>query len=131
MIAQPWLASRAKQHDCRNQRGTFTSWDKCCVGTDSTYRIVVGRSRAVTGPYVDRDGRALLDGGGTTVLQTSGDRIGPGGESVSDGVVAYHYYDGTQGGVPRLGLRPLTWGDGGWPQLPAGDAPAGARTTAS
>ena len=109
----------------------FTSWDKCCVGTDSTYRIVVGRSRAVTGPYVDRDGRALLEGGGTTVLKSSGDRIGPGGESVSDGVVAYHYYDGTKGGAPRLGLRPLTWGDGGWPELPAGDAPPGARTTAS
>lgn len=109
----------------------FTSWDKCCVGVDSTYRIVVGRSRSVTGPYTDQGGRALTDGGGTTVLESSGDRIGPGGESISGGVVAYHYYDGTADGVPRLGLRKLVWGDGGWPTLAAGDAPTGPRARAS
>ena len=105
----------------------FTSWDRCCVGVDSTYRIVVGRSEAVTGPYVDRDGRALTDGGGSTVLKSSGDRIGPGGESVSGGVVAYHYYDGTAAGVPRLGLRTLAWDDDGWPTLAPGDSPGGRR----
>ena len=99
----------------------FTSWDKCCSGVDSTYRIVVGRSKAVTGPYLDRDGKPLADGGGTTVLSSSGDRIGPGGQSVSGGVMAYHYYDGTAGGVPRLGLRQLAWTDDGWPRLRAGD----------
>jgi arabinan endo-1,5-alpha-L-arabinosidase len=107
----------------------LTSWDRCCLGTDSTYRIVVGRSRAVTGPYVDQDGRALSDGGGTTLLESAGDRIGPGGESVSGGVVAYHYYDGTAGGAPRLGLRKLAWDDDGWPKIPVGDAP-GARRAA-
>ena len=107
----------------------LASWDRCCKGVDSTYRIVVGRSRSVTGPYVDRDGRALLDGGGTTLLGSSGDRIGPGGQSVSGGVVAYHYYDGTAGGASRLGLRPLTWTDDGWPQLRPGDGlPTGRRT---
>jgi arabinan endo-1,5-alpha-L-arabinosidase len=103
----------------------LTSWDRCCLGTDSTYRIVAGRSRAVTGPYVDQDGRALTDGGGTTLLESAGDRVGPGGESVSGGVVAYHYYDGTAGGAPRLGLRKLAWGGDGWPRIPAGDAPGG------
>ena len=107
----------------------FTSWDKCCVGTDSTYRIVVGRSRAVTGPYVDRDGRALTDGGGTTLLESAGDRVGPGGESVSGGVVAYHYYDGAADGSPTLGLRRLSWTDDGWPQLKAGDQIKAAAPT--
>ncbi len=109
----------------------LTSWDRCCKGVDSTYRIVAGRSRSVVGPYVDRNGRELLQGGGTTLLESSGDRIGPGGQSVSGGVVAYHYYDGTADGVPRLGLRRLVWGDDGWPQIPAGDAPAGTRRPAS
>ena len=99
----------------------LTSWDKCCDGVDSTYRIVVGRSQAVTGPYVDKAGKALMDGGGSDVLTSSGDRVGPGGESVSGGVIAYHYYDGTAGGVPRLGLRQLEWTDDGWPRLRAGD----------
>jgi arabinan endo-1,5-alpha-L-arabinosidase len=50
----------------------FTSWDRCCMGLQSTYRIVVGRSRSITGPYVDRTGRSLMDGGGTTVLASMG-----------------------------------------------------------
>ena len=107
----------------------LTSWDRCCKGVDSTYRIVVGRSKTVTGPYVDRDGRELVQGGGTTLLESSGDRIGPGGESVSGGVIAYHYYDGTADGAPKLGLRSLTWADDGWPKLGAGDQIAGRPTT--
>jgi arabinan endo-1,5-alpha-L-arabinosidase len=88
---------------------------------DSTYRIVVGRSKTVTGPYVDHDGRALTDGGGTTVLSSKGDRVGPGGESISGDVIAYHYYDGAADGSPTLGLRQLAWTADGWPQLRAGD----------
>jgi arabinan endo-1,5-alpha-L-arabinosidase len=99
----------------------FTSWDRCCLGVDSTYRIVVGRSKTVTGPYVDHDGRALTDGGGTTVLSSKGDRVGPGGESISGDVIAYHYYDGAADGSPTLGLRQLAWTADGWPQLRAGD----------
>ncbi|MGH3584779.1 MAG: arabinan endo-1,5-alpha-L-arabinosidase [Pseudonocardia sp.] len=95
----------------------FTSWGQCCQGTDSDYKIMVGRSRDVTGPYVDRDGQDLLDGGGTTLLETSGDRVGPGGQSVADEIIAYHYYDGGNGGSTKLALQPVVWGDGGWPEL--------------
>lgn len=105
----------------------LSSWDRCCQGVQSTYRIVAGRSRSVTGPYVDRDGKELMQGGGTTLLETSGNRIGPGGESVSRGIVAYHYYDGTAAGAPRLGLRRLTWANDGWPQLPPGDSVTAAQ----
>jgi arabinan endo-1,5-alpha-L-arabinosidase len=100
----------------------LTSWDRCCKGVDSNYRIVAGRSRTVTGPYVDSDGKSLMEGGGTTLLDSSGDRIGPGGESVSNEVVAYHYYDGKADGASKLGLRRLSWGDDGWPRIPAGDS---------
>ena len=95
----------------------FASWDRCCVGLKSTYRIVVGRSRTITGPYLDRDGRSLVDGGGTTLLATSGNRIGPGGQSVSGGVLAYHFYDRSANGAPRLGLKQLSWTDDGWPKV--------------
>jgi arabinan endo-1,5-alpha-L-arabinosidase len=107
----------------------LTSWDRCCQGVDSTYKIVAGRSQSVTGPYVDRDGKELMQGGGTPLLESSGDRIGPGGGSVSGDVVAYHYYDGTADGAPRLGLRRLTWAEDGWPQLSPGDAPSGVGAT--
>lgn len=93
----------------------LVSEDACCQGTDSTYRIAVGRSRDVTGPYVTRDGTDLLVDGGDELLATDGDLIGPGGQSVSRGVLGFHYYDGATGGTPTLGLRELAWDPDGWP----------------
>ncbi|GAT74102.1 arabinan endo-1,5-alpha-L-arabinosidase [Microbacterium sp. HM58-2] len=94
----------------------FVSRNLCCKGVDSTYEIVVGRSRAVTGPYLDADGGALLDDGGTVVLSGEGDRIGPGGQSTSGDLLAFHFYDGAADGVPTLGILPITWRDG-WPAV--------------
>jgi arabinan endo-1,5-alpha-L-arabinosidase len=50
----------------------FVSFDKCCSGVNSTYNIRVGRAAEVKGPYVDRDGKALLQGGGSLVLAGAG-----------------------------------------------------------
>jgi arabinan endo-1,5-alpha-L-arabinosidase len=41
----------------------FTSWDLCCRGLKSTYKTTVGRSKAITGPYVDKTEKSLADGG--------------------------------------------------------------------
>ncbi|KAG9104038.1 hypothetical protein FRC06_005935 [Ceratobasidium sp. 370] len=60
----------------------FTSWDKCCSGTSSTYNIRVGRSTSITGPYVDQAGVALTSGGGTLILGSHDSIIGPGGQSI-------------------------------------------------
>jgi arabinan endo-1,5-alpha-L-arabinosidase len=95
----------------------FTSWGQCCQGVNSDYKIVVGRSTDVTGPYVDREGRKLLEGGGTTLRATQGSSVGPGGQSVSRDIIAFHHYDATAGGAPRLVLQPLTWAADGWPEL--------------
>ena len=100
----------------------FTSWDLCCRGVDSTYKIMVGRSASITGPYVDRAGTALSAGGGTEVLSSHGSRvIGPGGQTVlTDGdqdLLVYHYYDATDNGTPKLGLNPLGFDSAGWPYV--------------
>ncbi|WEO77885.1 arabinan endo-1,5-alpha-L-arabinosidase [Cryobacterium sp. SO2] len=92
----------------------FFSRDFCCRGVDSTYNIAVGRSESVAGPYLDANGAALLEDGGTPVLSSDGDRIGPGGQSVSGGTLAFHYYDATLDGLFQLGLIPINWEDG-WP----------------
>lgn len=97
----------------------FINHDVCCRGTNSTYKIRVGRSDAITGPYLDRAGKSLLEGGGTPVLETDGPFIGPG----HAGIIAVndrewlscHFYDGTQGGRPTVALRPLAWDSDGWP----------------
>ncbi len=92
----------------------------CCDGANSTYNIVVGRSRNVTGPYLDNMGRDMLAGGGKMVLAAGGRLIGPGhfGRVVlEEGVekMSCHYEaDLDQGGRSVLGIRPLLWKDG-WP----------------
>jgi arabinan endo-1,5-alpha-L-arabinosidase len=93
----------------------FVSFDSCCQGLNSTYRVAVGRASDVTGPYVDRDGIPLLSGGGTVLLATDGDRIGPGGESASNSYLGYHFYDGTAAGAPRLAISRIDWDAEGWP----------------
>lgn len=94
----------------------FVSFDSCCQGTASTYNINVGRSEQPGGPYLDSDGVSLAEGGGTLLLESIGSRIGPGGQSVSDGYLAYHYYDERLGGDFQLAIRKLAWRDG-WPVL--------------
>lgn len=99
----------------------FVSFDKCCSGLASTYRIMVGRADAVKGPYLDRDGVPMLDGGGTELLATTGRYHGPGGQEVFEVAgepwLAFHYYDRESGGLPRLQLAPIGWSADGWPEL--------------
>ncbi|CAL1699850.1 unnamed protein product [Somion occarium] len=93
----------------------FTSWDNCCQGTSSTYNIRVGRSSSVAGPYVDQSGVALTSGGGTLVLGTHDNIVGPGGQDLladNDGpILVYHYY--TSSGS-FLGINRLDFSSG-WP----------------
>ena len=94
----------------------------CCRGVKSTYRIRVGRSHSITGPYLDDYGRDLIDGGGRAFLSTEGDFIGPGHAGLlreADGRewVSFHFYDGARNGTPTLALRRLIWTDDGWPKI--------------
>jgi arabinan endo-1,5-alpha-L-arabinosidase len=95
----------------------FVSFDLCCKGLKSTYRTMVGRSKRVTGPYVDREGIPMLQGGGTALLVANERWLGPGGESVlqrpKGDVIVFHAYDAITG-KPALQTSTLTWNDG-WP----------------
>jgi arabinan endo-1,5-alpha-L-arabinosidase len=107
----------------------FVNWGKCCRGVNSTYEIRVGRSRAITGPYVDREGVELRQRGGTLVLASDGRWIGPGHASLfqRDGRewLVHHYYDRDLGGRPRLRLVPVTWDADGWPTVTSTTGAAG------
>jgi FMN-dependent NADH-azoreductase len=97
----------------------FTSWDKCCAGISSTYRTMVGRSQTITGPYVDRQGRSLLNNFAEQELASYGRYIGPGGGSAfNNGKRSYythHYYNGEENGADRLQTREIIWSDDNWP----------------
>ncbi len=102
----------------------FVSFDLCCRGTKSTYRTMVGRADKVTGPYLDRAGRLMLEGGGTLLLGANGNWLGPGGESVlqqpEGDIIVFHAYDSATG-KPALHISTLTWGDG-WPHAAVEDS---------
>ncbi|TDL15574.1 arabinanase [Rickenella mellea] len=95
----------------------FTSWDFCCRGTNSTYNIRAGRSDRVEGPFMDKSGVPLIDGGGTIVLESHGSIVGPGGQDLFidryGPILVYHYY--TSNGS-FLGINKLDFSDG-WPMV--------------
>jgi arabinan endo-1,5-alpha-L-arabinosidase len=97
----------------------FVSWDLCCRGTKSTYRTMVGRSESVTGPYVDREGRPMADGGGSPVLVANAKWVGPGGESLlhlrHEDLIVFHAYSAVNG-RPSLHISTVGWKDG-WPEV--------------
>ena len=101
----------------------FVSHDFCCKGVNSTYNIRVGRSKDITGPYLDRDSLPLTLGGGTLVYKGSDRWRGPGHNSIyiegETYYMVYHSYDAKAGGVPTLRIEALKWDSDGWPQSPS------------
>jgi arabinan endo-1,5-alpha-L-arabinosidase len=96
----------------------FVSFDACCQGVSSTYRTMVGRAAAITGPYSDKAGADMMTGAAEQLLASSGRYIGPGGGTAwRDGdayLYAYHYYDGDDNGVSKLQVRPITFDAQDW-----------------
>jgi arabinan endo-1,5-alpha-L-arabinosidase len=94
----------------------YVSFDLCCKGAASTYRVMVGRSTSPNGPFVDKSGKALTAGGGTEILAGAGSIHGPGHQTVfadtDADVLVYHYYDNA--GVAKLGINLLKYSSD-WP----------------
>jgi arabinan endo-1,5-alpha-L-arabinosidase len=92
----------------------------CCAGGNSSYNIRMGRSKKVTGPFIDNMGVDMVQGGGKLFAASSGRHIGPGHFGLldlGDGVQKFscHYEsDLDRGGASVLDIRPLLWRDG-WP----------------
>ena len=92
----------------------------CCDGVNSTYNIVVGRSRNVEGPYTDNVGRDMFHGGGRMVIAAGDRKTGPGhfGRTIIDEgveVMSCHFEaDFDMSGRSVLGIRPLLWKND-WP----------------
>lgn len=97
----------------------FVSFDLCCRGANSTYNVRVGRSKVVTGPYVDKDGKLLLNGGGTLIAKGDDEYYGKGHNSVYtfSGIdyLIMHAYSKRENGTPKLIVSTLKWDEAGWP----------------
>jgi arabinan endo-1,5-alpha-L-arabinosidase len=93
----------------------------CCDGVNSTYNIVVGRSRNPYGPFIDNVGRDMLRGGGKMVVAADERQFGAGHFGrviVEEGVekMSFHWEgDLDRSGRSVLAIRPIIWRDG-WPE---------------
>lgn len=99
----------------------FVSFDYCCRGVNSTYKIVIGRSDSVKGPYIDKSGVKMTHGGGTLLLEGDKHWYGAGHNSAYtfDGTdyLIYHAYDASDEGKSKLRINKLDWDKEGWPVI--------------
>lgn len=99
----------------------FVSFDNCCQGLKSTYKVAVGRSRTITGPYLDNRGNDMLQGGGTVVLKGNERYPGVGHCSVyawgKKDYIFFHGYDRRYNGASKLLIREIQWDKDGWPVI--------------
>jgi arabinan endo-1,5-alpha-L-arabinosidase len=110
----------------------FVNWGSCCQGTNSTYNIRIGRSKKLAGPYLDKDGKNMLDSGGSLFLaRTNGPLFGPGHAGIfqADGktLLTSHFEgDVRMHGRATLAIMPLHWDKDGWPEATVNDLKADA-----
>merc|ERR1711871_274445 len=99
-----------------------------CRGLKSTYEIRVGRGSSPTGPFLDKDGAAMEDNGGTLLLSNTShtlsgqEMVGPGHAGIyhdaATGRFAFSFdymAIATDDNVFKTQLRELVWDSEGWP----------------
>jgi arabinan endo-1,5-alpha-L-arabinosidase len=103
----------------------FVSFGLCCRKEKSTYNVVVGRSKSVTGPYLDRSGKDMLKGGGSLVIAGDKDWKGAGHNSAysMDGkdYLVLHAYETADNYEQKLKILEMKWDRDGWPTVDTSD----------
>lgn len=103
----------------------FVSFDLCCRAEKSNYNIRVGRSKTLTGPYLDKDGKDMRDGGGSLVLAGDQDFIALGHNSTytfnKKDYLVFHAYDTNDKYVPKLKVLEMKWDKEAWPMVDTKD----------
>ena len=100
----------------------FVSWDYCCRGAKSNYRVAVGRSKQVSGPYLDHEGRDMLNGGGTLFLEGDKTAFEAAGHCAAydlngESLFICHGYSARLNGAALLIQKPIKWTSDQWPYL--------------
>ena len=109
----------------------FVNWGSCCQGPKSTYNLRIGRSKTITGPYLDKAGVDLLHSGGSLFLATTnGPLIGPGHAGTlsaegRDWFTSDFEGDLRMNGKATLAVMPLRWRADGWPEATVNDIKPG------
>ncbi len=103
----------------------FTAWDKCCQQgptiEQTTYKTAYGRADKVTGPYKDRAGYDMANGGGTILMERYGRYVGPGGGEAFQDLnrvrFVHHYYDLNGDKYNHIHIRDVVFTDDNWAEM--------------
>ncbi|RYX83366.1 hypothetical protein EON83_15200 [bacterium] len=109
----------------------FINFDGCCAGAKSSYNIRVGRSKNVYGPYLDKEGKDLNEGGGSLFWTASfdngtgrlvDDQVGPGHvgvfkEGTDEWLTTHMEWSRAKNGATTMNLNKLGWAPDGWPYV--------------
>ncbi len=99
----------------------FASRGKCCAGIESTYQMVMGRSKNVKGPYLNKNGESWVDNKYSLLL--AGDSAEPGRghngffTEHDTTFIVYHAYTRSANGASLLNIKPLYMDEDGWPTV--------------
>lgn len=103
----------------------FVSWGLCCQKEKSTYHVVVGRSRSVAGPYLDKAGKDMAMGGGSLVVQGNAawKALGHNSAYTFDGkdFMVLHAYETKDKYLQKLKVMEMKWDGAGWPVVDPAD----------
>jgi len=107
----PWIFERCGTYYL------FVSWGACCDGAYD-YNVRVGRSTSVIGPYVDKAGTAMTQGGGTLLVQGNSTVTAPGHNAIlvygGKTYNVYHALNASHGNA-SLRIAEIVWDADGWP----------------
>ncbi len=102
----------------------FLSVDHCCASSVSNddYKQMVGRSSSPNGPFFDAKGTALLQGGGSILLEGNSEWKAPGGGSMyldsqtGEFIMVFHALNMAQNANAALWVKTISWNND-WPVL--------------
>lgn len=99
----------------------FASRGICCKGIESTYQIVMGRSKNIKGPYLNKQGESWIDNKYSLLLQGDYEEPGRGHNGFftenDTTYIVYHAYTRAANGAPLLNIKILYADNDGWPAL--------------
>ncbi len=114
-------------------------WYYCFINWNggARYNIRMGRSQNPTGPFLDRDGKDLVQNGGSLFLTSTfddgtgrmpDDQVGPGHVGIlKDGeqfYVSTHYEGSRFTGATTVNINRLIWDADGWPRVVLDEGPS-------
>lgn len=99
----------------------FASRGRCCAGMNSTYNVVMGRSKNIEGPYLSKDGRSWVDNISSQFMKGDEEHPGVGHNGFftenDTTFIVYHAYTKSRDGEPMLNIKPMYIDSANWPTL--------------